>query len=131
VSYFSTRFRFCGCRLSVLVSFEGRTYLIRALLFIYLAETYDMFRSLEGAAKYFTHGSLVDQLTRGLLARRKRAKCDRKSMQDLEKIIADLLDAARKLPPGDERQNILKEIGRFRVRLDRIAVPSEKQLAAK
>jgi hypothetical protein len=39
-------------------------------------------------------------------------------MQDLEKTIADLLAVVRKLPPGEERQNILKEIGRFGVRLD-------------
>jgi len=37
-----------------LVWFEGRMYLVHALLFVYLAETYNMFRSVEGAAKYFT-----------------------------------------------------------------------------
>jgi hypothetical protein len=52
-------------------------------------------------------------------------------MQELEKIIADLLEAARRLPPGDERQTILKEIGRFRMRLDRLAAQSRKQPAAK
>jgi hypothetical protein len=48
-------------------------------------------------------------------------------MQELKNITAELLEAARKLPPGDERQNILKEIGRFRVRLDRISAQSGKQ----
>ena len=52
-------------------------------------------------------------------------------MHELEKIITDLLEAARKLPPGDERQNILKEIGRLRVRLDSIAAPSGKQPSEK
>jgi hypothetical protein len=52
-------------------------------------------------------------------------------MQELEKIITDLLEAARRLPPGDERQTILKEIGRFRMRLDRLAAQSRKQPAAK
>ena len=42
-------------------------------------------------------------------------------MQELEKIIANLLEAARELPPGDERQSALKEVGRLRVRLDSIA----------
>ena len=37
-----------------LVWFEGRMYLVHAPLFVYLAETYNMFRSVEGAAKYFT-----------------------------------------------------------------------------
>jgi hypothetical protein len=36
---------------------------------------------------------------------------------DLEKIIAKLLAAARKLPPGEIRHDILKEIGQFRVRI--------------
>ena len=53
-------------------------------------------------------------------------------MQELEKTLAELLEAARKLPPGDERQNILKEIGRLRARFDKIAVPpSGKQPDAK
>jgi hypothetical protein len=52
-------------------------------------------------------------------------------MQELEKIIAELLEDARRLPPGDERQSTLKEIGRFRVRLDSLAAQSGKQPAAK
>ena len=35
-----------------LVWFEGRMHLVHAFLFLYLAETYNMFRSMEGAAKY-------------------------------------------------------------------------------
>jgi len=35
-----------------LVWFEGRMYLVHALLFVYLAETYNMFRSVEGAGKF-------------------------------------------------------------------------------
>ena len=31
---------------------EGRMHLVHSLLFLYLAETYNMFRSVEGAAKY-------------------------------------------------------------------------------
>jgi membrane-associated phospholipid phosphatase len=37
-----------------LVWFEGRMYLVHAVLFVCLAETSNMFRSVEGAAKYFT-----------------------------------------------------------------------------
>jgi membrane-associated phospholipid phosphatase len=35
-----------------LVWFEGRMYLVHALLFVYLAETYNMFRSVDGAGKF-------------------------------------------------------------------------------
>jgi hypothetical protein len=42
-------------------------------------------------------------------------------MQDLEDMLAKLLEAARQLPPGTERHAILKQIGRFRARLDMIA----------
>jgi membrane-associated phospholipid phosphatase len=35
-----------------LVWFEGRMYLVHALLFVYLAETYNMFRSVEVAATF-------------------------------------------------------------------------------
>jgi hypothetical protein len=38
-------------------------------------------------------------------------------MQALEEIAAKLLKTARKLPPGTERHGILKEIGKFRVRI--------------
>jgi hypothetical protein len=36
---------------------------------------------------------------------------------DLEEIAAKLLQSARELPHGPDRQNILKEIGKFRVRI--------------
>lgn len=32
-------------------------------------------------------------------------------MQDLEKMIEELLETSRKLPPGPERQDALKEVG--------------------
>jgi hypothetical protein len=37
--------------------------------------------------------------------------------EDLEEIAAKLLQSARKLPHGSERQKILKEISSFRVRI--------------
>ena len=37
--------------------------------------------------------------------------------RDLEEIAAKLLQAARKLPPGPDRQSILKEIRKFRARI--------------
>jgi hypothetical protein len=47
---------------------------------------------------------------------------------DLEEIAAKLLQAARKLPPGSERHGILKEIGKFRVRINRLrAQPDQLQ----
>jgi hypothetical protein len=38
-------------------------------------------------------------------------------MQELEAMAAKLLKAARKLPPGPVRYDLLKEIGKFRVRI--------------
>jgi hypothetical protein len=50
---------------------------------------------------------------------------------DMEKTIAELLEAARKLPPGDARQNALKEIGRLRARLDDLSARSQEPQSAK
>jgi hypothetical protein len=47
-------------------------------------------------------------------------------MHDLEEMIEKLLKAARKLPPGPIRHDILKEIGRFRVRLAALRAQSEQ-----
>jgi hypothetical protein len=47
-------------------------------------------------------------------------------MQELEEKIAKLFETARKLPPGDVRQDILKEIGSFRMRLDAISARTDK-----
>jgi hypothetical protein len=38
-------------------------------------------------------------------------------MQDLEEMVTGLLETARRLPPGSERHDALKEIGTFRVRI--------------
>jgi hypothetical protein len=38
-------------------------------------------------------------------------------MQELEAMAAKLLRTARKLPPGSVRHDLLKEIGKFRVRI--------------
>jgi hypothetical protein len=38
-------------------------------------------------------------------------------LQELEAMAAKLLETARKLPPGSDRQSILKEIGKLRVRI--------------
>jgi hypothetical protein len=38
-------------------------------------------------------------------------------MRDLETMAAKLLEIARNLPPGSERNSILKEIGKFRVQI--------------
>jgi hypothetical protein len=34
-------------------------------------------------------------------------------LQDLEQLAAELLETARKLPPGADRQDVLKKIGSF------------------
>jgi hypothetical protein len=38
-------------------------------------------------------------------------------LQELEAMAAKLLITARKLPPGPERHNIIKEIGSFRAQI--------------
>jgi hypothetical protein len=38
-------------------------------------------------------------------------------MQELEAMAAKLLRTVRKLPPGSVRHDLLKEIGKFRVRI--------------
>jgi|GraSoiStandDraft_55_1057291.scaffolds.fasta_scaffold426404_1 hypothetical protein len=51
-------------------------------------------------------------------------------MQDLEDMLAKLLESARQLPSGPERHAALKQIGVFRVRLDSIATKRALQLAS-
>jgi hypothetical protein len=41
-------------------------------------------------------------------------------IRDLEKMAAKLLDTVRKLPPGSERHELLKEIGKFRARIAKL-----------
>jgi hypothetical protein len=38
-------------------------------------------------------------------------------LKELEEMTAQLLEAARKLPPGQDRHNALQEIARFRARI--------------
>jgi hypothetical protein len=45
------------------------------------------------------------------------AGSDAKEMQELEEIATKLLETARKLPPGFERHDVLKEIGKLRARI--------------
>jgi hypothetical protein len=42
-------------------------------------------------------------------------------MEDLEDMAAKLLETARKLPPGLDRHDLLKQIGTFRAKLVAIA----------
>jgi hypothetical protein len=47
-------------------------------------------------------------------------------MRDLEEMFAKLLEAVRKLPPRPERYELLRELGRFRVKMDAIALKGEQ-----
>jgi hypothetical protein len=42
-------------------------------------------------------------------------------MQELKALIQKLLEEARKLPPGKERHDVLKELGLLRLRLDELS----------
>ena len=44
-------------------------------------------------------------------------------LQELEEMAARLLALARKLPPGQQRYDIVQQIGRFRVRIAALKGP--------
>jgi len=44
-------------------------------------------------------------------------------LQELEEMAARLLALARKLPPGQQRHDVIREIGRFRVRIAALKGP--------
>ena len=52
-------------------------------------------------------------------------------MRDLEEALAKLLETVRQLPPGPQRHELLKEVGRFRMMLDVIMARQEQQQAKK
>ena len=45
---------------------------------------------------------------------------EKETLRDLEELATKLLEAARKLPPGSDRNDILKEIGQFQVRITKL-----------
>jgi hypothetical protein len=53
------------------------------------------------------------------------------TMKDLEDMAAKLLESARKLPPGLDRHDLLKQIGTFRIKLAAIAAKREQLQSAK
>jgi hypothetical protein len=53
-------------------------------------------------------------------------KSAERRMQDLEAMAAKLLETARKVPPGPERHDILKEIRKFRARI--IALKAKEKI---
>jgi hypothetical protein len=50
---------------------------------------------------------------------------------DLSEIATTLLETARKLPPGLDRHEILKMIGKFRVRINALEKKSERSASIK
>ena len=53
-------------------------------------------------------------------------------MDELEKLAAHLMAAARNMPPGQQRQDALKEISRLRFRMDALLrSTSSSQVLAK
>jgi hypothetical protein len=44
-------------------------------------------------------------------------------LQELEEMAVRLLALARKLPPGQQRHDVVREIGRFRVRIAALKGP--------
>jgi hypothetical protein len=52
-------------------------------------------------------------------------------MDELEKLVAHLMSAVRNMPPGQRRQESLKEIGRLRSRMDTLLSANSAQSLAK
>jgi hypothetical protein len=52
-------------------------------------------------------------------------------MRDLEEMAEKLLESARKLPPGPDRHEFLKELGLFRVRIAPFIAKREQLQSAK
>ena len=52
-------------------------------------------------------------------------------MRDLEEKLAKMLTTIRQLPPGPERHELLKEIGRFRIMIDAIKAKQEDPQSGK
>ena len=48
-------------------------------------------------------------------------------MQELEEMAATLLALARKLPPGQQRYDIMQQIGRFRVKIAALKGPDSRR----
>jgi hypothetical protein len=48
------------------------------------------------------------------------------SAKDLEVVAASLLETARKIPPGSERYDVLRQIGKLRIRLDALLSEQKK-----
>jgi hypothetical protein len=51
-------------------------------------------------------------------------------LQELEELAAKLLETARKLPPGQDYHNALREIGRFLAKIDALKDPTDATTAA-
>jgi hypothetical protein len=48
------------------------------------------------------------------------------SAKDLEVVAANLLETARQIPPGSERHDVLKQIGKLRIKLDALVSEQKK-----
>ena len=54
---------------------------------------------------------------------KKKEKMKAARLQELEEMAVRLLALARKLPPGQQRHDVVREIGRFRVRIAALKGP--------
>jgi hypothetical protein len=52
-------------------------------------------------------------------------------MKDLEDMATKLLESARKLPPGPDRHDLLKQIGTFRIKLAAFVAKREQLQSVK
>jgi hypothetical protein len=69
---------------------------------------------------------IIGQNQRGAVVLRQkwsRGQVDARLAKELEEMAARLLALARKLPPGQQRYDIVQQIGRFRVRIAALKGP--------
>jgi hypothetical protein len=52
-------------------------------------------------------------------------------MHDLEQKLTKMLETVRRLQPGPERVELLKEVGRFRIKIDAIKARQKHQRSEK
>jgi hypothetical protein len=61
------------------------------------------------------------------MAKKRRGHQSTERLQELEEMAAKLLATARELPPGQERHEVLQEIGKFRLQITALQGPDMPQ----
>jgi hypothetical protein len=71
-------------------------------------------------------GSDLSRRLFGLAMKIERLMQEIDSAKDLEVVAANLLETARKIPPGSERHDVLRQIGKLRIKLGALVSEQKK-----